>query len=299
MSHLLSTPSNLRVLRPFVATLLAVLSIAACATESPVLSVGDTDLDRAVVLAWVEARSGIAAVGEVTVDAQVTADVLSELITYEALVDLLAEHGVVASDADLAAARDRLLGAGFEEASPAMGRLPRWQAAFDAIDAGVAGARSAFEENAHLVGHELCTSHILVSTEGDAADVIILLDAGGDFAELALQLSQDPGSGSQGGDLGCVPTGAFVPTFERATLGAIAAGLSLVGPVPSQFGYHVIRIDQVLPTDVVPFDDLGAGAVNTLLTIATMTREVSLDGRFGTWDPVVGLVSPPSAPAED
>lgn len=273
--------------------------LAACASESPVVSIGDTDLDRAAVLEWIEARGGIAAIDEPTVEAQTTAEVLDELVAYEALVDLLAEYGVVASDAEVEAARNRLLDAGFDEASPAMGRLPRWQAAFDAIDAGVAGARTAYAENAHLVAHELCTSHILVSTEGDAVDVMDLLEGGGDFAELALQLSQDPGSGSQGGDLGCVPTGAFIPVFERATLGAIAAGVSLVGPVPSQFGFHVIRIDEVSPTEPASFDELGAGAVNVLLGIASMTREVSLDSRFGTWDPVVGLVSPPAAPSED
>ena len=271
--------------------------LAACASESTVVGIGDTDLDRADVLEWIEARGGIAAVGEVTVDAKVAAEVISELVTYEALIDLLAEHGTVASDADVAKASDKLVAAGFDVSSSMMGRLSRWQAALDAIDAGVAGVRSAYEANAGLVSHELCTSHILVSTRDDADEVIDLLAAGSDFAELAGQVSQDPGSGSQGGSLGCVPTGAFVPMFERATLGAIAAGVTLVGPVPSQFGQHVIRIDEVRPTEPVAFEDLGSRAVNVLLSIASMTREVSLDGRFGTWDPVVGRVSQPAAPA--
>ena len=287
-----------RALRPLVVVLAGLLFVAACASESTVVSIGGTDLDRAAVLEWIEVRGGVAAVDEVAIDAQLTADVRSELVTYEALVDLLAEHGVVASEADLASATDRLSMAGFDAASPAMGRFSRWQAALDAVEAGAAGARAAYEANANLLSHELCTSHILVSTEDAAADVIGLLAAGSDFTELARQVSQDPGSGSQGGGLGCVPVGAFVPTFERATLGAIAAGVSLVGPVPSQFGYHVIRVDEVRPTDALAFEDLGGRVVNAMLGIATMTREISLDGRFGTWDPVLGSVSRPAAPSK-
>ena len=287
-----------RDLRPLAVALAGLLFVAACASESTLVSIGDTDLDRATVLEWIEVRGGVAAVDEVTIEAQLTADVLSELVTYEALVDLLAEHGVVASEADLASSSGKLLVAGFDAASPAMERFSRWQAALDAVEAGVEGARAAYEANVHLFSHELCTSHILVSTEDAAAEVIGLLAAGSDFAELARQVSQDPGSGSQGGGLGCVPVGAFVPTFERATLGAIAAGMSLVGPVPSQFGYHVIRVDEVRPTDAVAFEDLGGRVVDVMLGIATMTREVSLDGRFGSWDPVMGRVSRPAAPSE-
>ena len=286
---------NLRLL---AVTLAGLLFVAACASESTLVSIGDTDLARATVLEWIEVRGGVAAVDEVTIEAQLTADVLSELVTYEALVDLLAEHGVVASEADLASSSGMLLEAGFDAASPAMERFSRWQAALDAVEAGAAGARAAYEANANLLSHELCTSHILVSTEDDAADVIGLLAAGSDFTELARQVSQDPGSGSQGGGLGCVPVGAFVPTFERATLGAIAAGVSLVGPVPSQFGYHVIRVDEVRPADAVAFEDLGGRVIDVMLGIATMTREDSLDGRFGTWDPVLGSVSRPAAPSK-
>jgi hypothetical protein len=61
----------------------------------------------------------------------------------------------------------------------------------------------------------------------------------------------------------------------------------------------VIRIDEVRTVDPASFDDLGGRASMVLLGIASMTRDVSIDGRFGTWDPVVGRVSPPAAPAED
>jgi hypothetical protein len=48
----------------------------------------------------------------------------------------------------------------------------------------------------------------------------------------------------------------------------------------------------------VAFEDLGGRVVDVMLGIATMTREVSLDGRFGSWDPVMGRVSRPAAPSE-
>ncbi len=271
----------------------------ACGSDASVATIGGTEVERDELLAWVEARGQISAVGETTVDAAMTAEVLGELVSYESLLDLLAEHGTVADDEDLAAARDRLLAAGFDERSPALARLTRWQAGLDAIDAGDPGVRAAYAAHADLYGHELCTSHILVSTAVDAHGVLDLLAAGSDFGELARQVSQDPGSGAQGGALGCVPLGAFVPTFERATLGALAAGEELVGPVPSQFGSHVIRIDEVRTVDPASFDDLGGRASMVLLGIASMTRDVSIDGRFGTWDPVVGRVSTPAAPAED
>ncbi len=271
----------------------------ACGSDASVATIGGTEVERDELLAWLEARGQISAVGETTVDAAMTAEVLGELVSYESLLDLLAEHGTVADDEDLAAARDRLLAAGFDEHSPALARLTRWQAGLDAIDAGDPGVRAAYAAHADLYGHELCTSHILVSTVADAHGVLDLLATGSDFGELARQVSQDPGSGAQGGALGCVPLGAFVPTFERATLGALAAGEELLGPVPSQFGSHVIRIDEVRTVDPASFDDLGGRASMVLLGIASMTRDVSIDGRFGTWDPVVGRVSPPAAPAED
>jgi len=76
----------------------------------------------------------------------------------------------------------------------------------------------------------------------------------------------------------------------------LAAGETLVGPVPSEFGFHVIRIDEVRPVSPVVFDDLGPRLSAALLQIAGLTRTVEVDSRFGTWDPVVGRVAPPAGP---
>ena len=96
--------------------------------------------------------------------------------------------------------------------------------------------------------------------------------------------------------MGCVPLGSFVPTFERATLGALRDGKTFVGPVPSQFGFHVIRVDEIAPAVPVAFEDLGDRTFGVALQIATLTRTVEVDGRYGTWDPTVGRMVSPEGP---
>jgi len=85
---------------------------------------------------------------------------------------------------------------------------------------------------------QLRASHILVETEQQAQQLIEQIKSGADFGEVARHNSRCP-SGRNGGDLGMFPTGAMVPEFERAVV-ENAVG-SLVGPVRTQFGYHVIQ----------------------------------------------------------
>ena len=85
----------------------------------------------------------------------------------------------------------------------------------------------------------LCSRHILVGSQAEADEVMALLEAGEEFGFLAIDLSLDPGSGSLGGDLGCVLEGSFVPTFEEAAYAA-EPGEAVVAE--SQFGFHVIEV---------------------------------------------------------
>jgi parvulin-like peptidyl-prolyl isomerase len=82
--------------------------------------------------------------------------------------------------------------------------------------------------------------HILVATEEEAQDVIAALEAGESFSDLARSVSTDTGSGSQGGELGWSPITNYVKPFadavREAEIGAI------VGPVQSEFGYHIIQV---------------------------------------------------------
>jgi len=277
-----------------LAVALVLLVVTACGSTTVAVRVGSSTLDRDTVATLVSEVTGRPAGG--SLDAVVAAGVVDRYVRYEALVDLLAENGVVVTDDDRAAARDRLLAAGIDPGDPALPRISRWQAALDLVETGVPGVQAAYDGNAALLGHDLCTSHILVSEEDDAHAVLHLLAQGEDFAILAGNVSQDPGSGQNGGALGCVPLGAFVPTFERAALGALAEGRTLVGPVPSQFGFHVIRIDEVRRVDPVPFAELGQRRSAALLQVAGLTRSVEVESRYGTWDAAVGRVAPPPGP---
>ncbi len=88
---------------------------------------------------------------------------------------------------------------------------------------------------------EFNASHILVETEEEALALIETLNGGADFAELAREKSTGP-SGPNGGELGWFGLGMMVPEFETAVLGMEAEGIS--APVQTQFGWHVIRLNE-------------------------------------------------------
>jgi len=97
---------------------------------------------------------------------------------------------------------------------------------------------------------EVKASHILVKTEDEAKAIIKELDAGKDFAALAKEKSTDPNKDG-GGDLGYFTKDRMVPEFSEAAF-ALEKGKYTKTPVKTQFGYHVIRLDdrrtQAAPT---------------------------------------------------
>ncbi len=88
-----------------------------------------------------------------------------------------------------------------------------------------------------------CARHILVTEEAEANDLIAQLDEGADFSELAIEFSIDTGSGAQGGALGCADPNNYVPEFRDAVVAATIG--EVVGPVQSQFGFHIIIVDEI------------------------------------------------------
>jgi peptidyl-prolyl cis-trans isomerase C len=90
-----------------------------------------------------------------------------------------------------------------------------------------------------------CVRHILFNKDQKekAEDVKQKLENGGDFAKLAKEYSQDPGSAEKGGDLGCLGKGETVPEFEQAAFGAKQG--EIVGPVKTEFGYHILKVTDV------------------------------------------------------
>ncbi len=107
--------------------------------------------------------------------------------------------------------------------------------------------RSEQQTVAQLVGEEVefdpvekKLRHILVETEAEANEIIALLEEGADFTELAHQRSIDPDAQGDGGALGFFGRGQMVAPFEEAAFSA-APG-DIVGPVQTEFGYHVIEV---------------------------------------------------------
>ncbi|MCC9620847.1 peptidylprolyl isomerase [Thalassospira sp. MA62] len=90
---------------------------------------------------------------------------------------------------------------------------------------------------------EIHARHILLENEEDAKAVIAELDDGADFAELAEEKSTGP-SGPNGGDLGYFARGAMVPEFSEAAF-ALEPGAYSKEPVQTQFGWHVIKVEDV------------------------------------------------------
>ncbi len=88
---------------------------------------------------------------------------------------------------------------------------------------------------------QLQARHILVETEDEAKEIIVALDGGADFAELAKEKSTGP-SGASGGELPPFTEGEMVPAFSDAAF-AMEVGTYSKEPVKTQFGYHVIKLE--------------------------------------------------------
>jgi peptidyl-prolyl cis-trans isomerase C len=102
-------------------------------------------------------------------------------------------------------------------------------------------------------GTEYNASHILVKTEEEAKAVIAELEAGADFAELAREKSTGP-SGPNGGALGWFGKGTMVAPFEEAVV-ALKPG-EISGPVQTQFGWHVIKLNETRPAPKPTLDEV-------------------------------------------
>jgi peptidyl-prolyl cis-trans isomerase C len=101
---------------------------------------------------------------------------------------------------------------------------------------------------------EISARHILLETEDEAKAVIAELDTGKDFAELAKEKSTGP-SAAQGGDLGFFTKGRMVPEFEAAAF-TLQAGEYAKEPVKTQFGWHVIKVEERRETAAPAFEEV-------------------------------------------
>ena len=104
-------------------------------------------------------------------------------------------------------------------------------------------------------GKEYRASHILVEKEDDAKKLIADIKKGGKFADIAKKNSKDPGSGAKGGDLDWANAGSYVKEFSEA-MTKLEKGKITDMPVKSQFGFHIIRLDDTRQAQLPPVDQV-------------------------------------------
>ncbi|MEM8816570.1 MAG: SurA N-terminal domain-containing protein [Pseudomonadota bacterium] len=137
-----------------------------------------------------------------------------------------------------------------------------------------------YEENKYryLQDEQREARHILitfgddeVAAEATARDLLARINAGESFAELASEFSEDPGTAAQGGSFGALPRSQFPPELGAAVF-AIGEG-EVDGPIRTDFGYHLVKLDGVLTQGAMPLEQVRAELTNEI-------RERDVDAAF-------------------
>lgn len=127
-----------------------------------------------------------------------------------------------------------------------------------------AEAKAEYDKfKAQLSGTEYRARHILVPDEAEAKALLEQIKAGASFEELAKKHSKDPGSGAQGGDLDFAKPDAYVPEFGQA-LTQLKKGEVTPAPVKTQFGWHIIKLEDTREAEFPAFDDVKSQIVQRL-----------------------------------
>jgi peptidyl-prolyl cis-trans isomerase C len=292
------------------------LALSSCSSvPAQAATINGTDISRADferdlrALAANPSLLNITGATERTIEGATARVWLTQLLTWQAAEDVLAEHGIDPAPDALDGVKQQL------ESSDAAQNLP--QGMKDEVIQGAASVSTlplvsaptaddleqVYTDDPAATG-TVCARHIVVDTEADARDVLDQLDGGADFAELAKERSIEPAAKDTGGALtasngnACVPIGDYQSQYDPDFVaGALAAEVGVpTEPVKSQFGWHVILLR--------PFDEVGedmASLVSTspgdaALTGALATADITVDQRYGEWSPargkVVSLVNP-------
>ncbi|MBE7636549.1 peptidylprolyl isomerase [Sneathiella sp. P13V-1] len=142
----------------------------------------------------------------------------------------------------------------------------------EAVNAAYEKLKSEFEPK-----EEIRARHILVEKEEEARDVVAKLDAGEDFVELAKTTSVGP-SGPQGGDLGFFGEGQMVKPFSDAAF-AMEPGTYTKEPVKTQFGWHVIKLEERRNTQPPALEQVRGELENQISNEAVSTLIDDLRGK--------------------
>ncbi len=113
-------------------------------------------------------------------------------------------------------------------------------------------------------GKEYKAHHILVQKEAEAKKIIAQLKKGGKFADIAKKSSKDTGSGAKGGELEWASPTSYVKEFADAMV-ALGKGKTSETPVKSQFGFHIIRVDDVRDAQLPKIEEVKPQIVQQLM----------------------------------
>ncbi len=253
----------------------------------------DEHLESWARLAEAEAQTVRDTDGELL--AEFVGGITQQYLQFESFMDAIKADGVTITEEDRTAAEaTALTSLGEPNDESARASAVEWLAGLAAIEPSEAELDAYVAENAaDLTTDLICSSHILVETTEEADAAVARLEGGEAFADVATELSIDPGSGVAGGDLGCVGPGAFVPEFEEAALAATFG--EATDPVESQFGFHIIVTREPATADLRPAAAAQFEAVaRTLLDESVTSATIEIAPQFGSWDDTTSTYSPPT-----
>ncbi len=311
----------MRTRRFLIAPAIVAVAFAAAGCDSvrpSALKVDGTEVSRSSVDRELEAiadNEAIAAGGQITgpdgtLNSAVTAYWLTLRVEQEVIDEEVERRDLDVTAADRDSARadvEAELGADVFEAFPEwlrdrlLDRYQRRAALVREVGGGVTGltdeqVQATYDE---FVAQQKaqCPSgrfvaHILVETQPQADALAAELAAGADFATLARENSVD-GSSADGGELGCFDPAQFVAEFSTAA-GALAPG-AVSAPVPTEFGFHLIKISDTIPFAAIEpgirdqLEQQAGAARNPEIDALVAGAKVRVDPRYGTWKVRDGL----------
>jgi parvulin-like peptidyl-prolyl isomerase len=252
---------------------------------------------------------------------QLQAQILTQLVLSQLLEQWAEELNITATDQDVADERDALIeqlggqeafdqaveesGLSEEDVNDQIRQRVLQNKIADSVseDVDVTDEEIAqfYEENAEArFGPKATARHILVKKKAKADQIMSDIEGGADFAKIAKKESTDTGSAQNGGELPEFGRGQMVGPFEDAVFEAKAG--ELVGPVKTEFGYHIIEV--LKKSEGKSLEDaseeirkeLSETQEGELLqkTLGERTKEaeVTVNPRFGTWNPESQQVEP-------
>ena len=225
----------------------------------------ETPADASQVVATVNGRTiteaDLAFVGE---DFSAELQRVPEAERRRILLELLIDMNIMAG----AAEKDGLAQSETFKSRMALYRVQALRDAFyvEKIDKGVTEADIKARYDKSIADfeplEEVHARHILVASEDEAKAIIKQLEDGADFVELAKEKSTGP-SAPSGGDLGFFTKGRMVPAFEKAAF-ALEPGTFTKEPVKTEFGWHVIKVDERRRQEPPAYDKVHDRIAETL-----------------------------------